>query len=372
MTTRRWFYLAALLAAHGMSIATARADFFAQTNLASDVPGLAAHTDPNLKNPWGISQSATSPFWVSNQVSGNSTLYNTSGTPQALVVTIPNAGAPPSTGPTGQVFNTTSDFLLGNGQKALFMFANLDGSISGWNGGLGTNAQLAVTTTDASSFTGLALANTGSASFLYAANDGLGRIDAFNGTFGKATLAGNFTDPNLPAGFTPYNIQNINGTLYVTYENQQTGGGVVNAFDLNGNFLHRVAANGAAGPLMSPWGLAIAPAGFGTLGGDLLVGNETDGHISIFNPTTGTFLGQISDVNGNPITNTGLWGLTFGNGGNGGDPHTLYFNAGINGEVDGLFGALTAVPEPGSVVLLGVGGLLVLAARRRFGNPIAA
>jgi uncharacterized protein (TIGR03118 family) len=339
----------------------AQADFFFQTNLVSSIPGLATFTDPNLKNPWGISYSPTSPFWVSDQVTGKATLYNSIGQPQALVVTIPSVGA--TSGPTGQVFNPTNDFALSTGGKALFLFANLDGSISGWNGAQGTLAQVVASTPDAV-FTGLALGNNGSGNFLYAANEENG-INVFNATFGATTLAGSFTDPNLPAGFTPYNIQNINNTLYVTYENETSGGGVINKFDLNGNFLGRLTANPDGGPLDAPWGLALAPAGFGPFGGALLVGNEDDGHINAFNPVTGAFLGTLLDAADNPIANTGLWGLIFGNGGNGGDPNTLYIAAGIADETEGLFAAITAVPEPASSLLFLLGALALAATRRR-------
>jgi uncharacterized protein (TIGR03118 family) len=332
---------------------------FVQTNLVSDIPNLAATTDPDLKNPWGISFSPTSPFWVSDQVTGLATLYNGSGTKQGLVVTIPGGN------PTGQVFNSTaSDFKLSNNAKATFLFATLGGFIAGWNGG--TAAQVQVTTAGAA-YTGLALANNGSGNFLYAANGAGNRIDVFSGTFAPSTPSGSFTDPNLPALFTPYNIQNLNGILYVTYENETQGGGVVDAFDANGNLIRRVTANGAGGPLESPWGLALAPAGFGPFGGALLVGNEDDGRISAFNPTTGAFLGQLLDVNGVPIANTGLWGLAFGTGGNGFNPNTLYFAAGIEDEVHGLFGSISVAPEPASALLLGIGmlGLLGYQARRR-------
>lgn len=331
-----------------------------QTNLVSDVPGLAANTDPNLKNPWGISFGPTSPFWVSDQVTGVATLYNGSGTPQSLIVTIPGGN------PTGQVFNSTADFTLSAGGKALFLFATLDGNIAGWNSSLGTTAQTMVLGGPGTVYTGLALANNGAGNFLYAANNAGGTIHVFDSTFTPTTLAGSFTDPGLPAGYTPYNIQNLGGTLYVTYENESLGGGVVDAFDVNGNFVRRISANGAGGPLEAPWGLALAPAGFGEFGGALLVGNEDDGRISAFDPTTGAFLGQLLDENGQPIANTGLWGLTFGNGVSGGDMDTLYFAAGINEEVNGLFGSirpLAAVPELPSLALLGMSGMSVLAWR---------
>jgi uncharacterized protein (TIGR03118 family) len=342
----------------------AQADFFFQQhNLVSSIPGLADFTDPNLKNPWGVSHSATSPFWVSNQVTGTATLYNSIGQPLPLVVDIPSAGTPG--GPTGQVFNPTTDFVLSNGTQAFFLFANLNGTISGWNPGAGTTALVAATTPDAV-YTGLALTSNASGNFLYAANEEAGTIDVFNSLFATVTLAGAFTDPTLPAGFTPYNIQAIGGTLYVTYENEVAGGGVINAFDTDGNFLRRVTSNSDGGPLDAPWGLALAPAGFGPFGGALLVGNEDDGHINAFDPMTGDFLGTLTDAAHNPIANTGLWGLIFGNGGNGGDPNVLYFAAGIEDETEGLFGAIRVVfvPEPASPLLVLFGALAMVAALR--------
>ena len=362
---RRLALTASALVLTGSIAGVARADFrFNQINLVSDTPGLAAHTDPNLINPWGISSSPASPFWVSNQGSGTSTLYNSAGVPQSLVVTVPQVGASPPHGPTGQVFNNTTDFALSAGGKALFLFASLDGSISGWNASKGTTAEIKVTPTSPTTYTGLAIGNNGVGNFLYAADDRNGKIDVFNGTFGAASLAGKFTDPNLPTGFNPHNIQNLGGTLFVAYENSTTGGGVVDAFDLSGNFLRRISANGANGPLQTPWGLAIAPASFGSLGGALLVGNEDLGTINGFNPTTGAFLGTVLGLDGNPLVNVGLWGLKFGNGGNGGSPDTLYFAAGLTGEVHGLLGAIVPVPEPSSIALILAGAGVVLAGTR--------
>jgi uncharacterized protein (TIGR03118 family) len=346
--------------------AAVRADLiYVEKNLVSSVQGMAPNFDPNLQNPWGVSFSATSPFWVSNQITGNSTLYNASGVPQSLVVTIPGGN------PTGQVFNSTaSDFALPVGGKAAFIFATLDGTIAGWNGGSGTTAQIAATENGAS-YTGLALANNGTGNFLYAANDGQGKIDVFNSTFHLTTLAGSFTDPNLPTGYTPYNIQNLGGKLYVAYENSNGDGGAVDVFDTNGNFLQRISSNAAGGPLSHPWGMALAPAGFGKFGGDLLVGNEGTGAIDAFNPTTGHFDGamQIFDANGNPFNiGFGLWALNFGIGGSNGNPNTLYFAAGINNETGGLLGAIAAIPEPSTFALLVVGAIpagIVVHLRRR-------
>jgi uncharacterized protein (TIGR03118 family) len=339
---------------------------YVQTNLVSSVPGLAPVTDPLLTNPWGLAFPPTGPFWIANQISSRATVYNGSGQPfpvgNPLVVTVAsNAGA----GPTGQVFNPTTDFQISPGVPATFIFANLDGSISGWNGALGNNTLLAVSPSPANVYTGLARGNNGSGNFLYAANHATGNIDVFNATFGSGGLGGTFTDPNLPAGFTPHNVQNLGGTVYVAYENPNTSAGIVDAFDQNGNIIRRVTASAL---LNSPWGLALAPAGFGQLAGALLVGNEGNGQINGFDPITGQFRGQVVDSMGNPIVNEGLWALTFGNGGLGGDPNTLYFTAGIRAEQQGLFGAISAVPEPALVVLLGAAGLTAVCVSSRKRN----
>ena len=311
-------------------------------------------TDPNLVNPWGISSSAASPFWVANNGTGVSTLYNGAGQPfpvaSPLVVTIPppSGGTGPAT-PTGQVFNGTSAF---NGD--LFIFATEDGTIAGWRGALGTTAELLVDNSAAGAvYKGLALGIVAGHSYLYAANFRNGTIDVFRGDAGAPFLPGNFIDPNLPAGYAPFNIQNLGGSLYVTYALQDAakhddvpgpGHGYVNVFDLNGNLQRRLISQG---PLNSPWGLALAPAKFGAFSNDLLVGNFGDGTINAFDPLTGNLLGTVKDSRGNPIVIDGLWSLIFGNGGNGGEPNRLYFTAGPGGELHGLFGSLapaTLVP----------------------------
>ena len=338
---------------------------FAQTNLVSDIPGMAARTDPNLKNPWGIATSATSPFWISDNGTGVSTLYNTAGVPQALVVTIPKLGGGVSA-PTGQVFNGTSSVFNGD----LFIFATEDGTIAGWRGALGTTAEiLSNSAAGGAVFKGLAIGTTANGTYLYAADFANGKIAVLPGGAAPA-LSGTFTDPTLPSGFAPFNIQNLNGQLYVTYAKKAPGSnddqagpgnGYVSVFDLNGNFQKRLISNG---PLNSPWGLAIAPATFGTLGGDLLVGNFGDGTINAFDPT-GAFLGTLSDATGNPLVNDGLWGLKFGNGGNGGRTWSLYITAGLNGEENGLFAQVDAVPEPGTWGLLAGGALVLTMLKRR-------
>jgi len=343
---------------------------FAQTNLVSNVPGLAANFDANLRNPWGVSHSATSPFWVSNQASNNSTLYNAASVPQALVVTVPPI-APPPTGPTGQVNNSFgAGNFVENGAPAVFIFATLAGSIDAWNGSNGTTAAI-VASTPGAVYTGLAIGTNGTANFLYAANFGGGHVDVFNSSFAPTTLAGSFVDPNLPAGYVPYNIQNIGGKLYVEYAQvdpitheaaEGAGLGVVNVFDTNGNFLQRIHSGGQ---LNAPWGIAIAPAGFGEFGGDILVGNFGDGTINAFDPITGNYVGTLRDASGNPIVNDSLWALDFRAPGSGFDPNTLFITAGINDEADGLFASIRAVPEPAAMALFALGLLGVAGIARR-------
>jgi uncharacterized protein (TIGR03118 family) len=326
---------------------------FYQVNLTSDVPGLAPNLDPNLKNPWGFSFSATSPFWVSNQVTGTSTLYNAFGVPNALVVSIPPT---PGGGPTGQVFAGGQGFVMkGGAGNATFVFATLDGTIDAWNGG--TTAQVQAMTTTGAVYTGLAIAG----SNLYAADTRNNKIDVFSNTFDPKTVSGNFVDPNVPAGFTPYNIQTVDGKLYVEYSKRDTPGGYIGVFDLNGNFLMHLSDS----HFDEPWGITLAPTTFGEFGGMLLVGNEGNGMINAFDPLTGMFMGTLSDGAGHPIVNDGLWAIGFRAPGGTFDPNALYFVAGINDENDGLFGEIKVAPEPSTLVLFGLGSLTMLV-RRRF------
>jgi uncharacterized protein (TIGR03118 family) len=347
---------------------------YVQTDLVSDIAGLATITDPNLVNPWGVSHAPTSPFWISDQNTGLATLYNVpTGGPvsqASLIVSIPMTGPPQ--GPTGQVFNNTSLFPVG-AAPATFIFANLNGTISAWNGAAGTTAQIQATTAGAV-YTGLTLLGTQ----LYAANNAQNRIDVFNGSFSPINLPGGFVDPNLPAGFVPFNVQNIGGKIYVTYAPAgrpaqiaaTPGMGVVNVFDGNGFLLQRlITGSPLTSPLASPWGITLAPLSFGPFGGDLLVGNFSfaASEINAFDPTTGAFLGTIPIDPGNGQTAGGLWSLAFGNAGNNGDPNTLFFTDGINGELGGLFGSIRAVPEPSTwaMLLLGFAGIGFMAYRRK-------
>jgi uncharacterized protein (TIGR03118 family) len=367
----------ALLTAAG----TARAGIYVQTNLVSDIPGMAPNRDPNLQNAWGLSFSTTSPFWVSDQAanfngSGAASVYKVSDTQiptstgPLLTVGVTNQGnAPPNpnttNGPTGQVNTTapgittssTSDFQL-NGARAAFIFANLDGSISGWNGGTHSTIE---STVAGASFTGLAIGNTSTgAAQLYAADQNSGKIDVFNS---KWQMTGAFSDPKFatfPTGYAAFNVQNLNvngtQTLFATFANQSTSGGIVDEFTTNGTFIKTLISDTAGVNLAAPWGMAIAPAGWGKFGGDLLVGNDNAGangltEINAYNLTSGAFVGTLTLANGQPFSASGLWALSFGNGAGAGSTDTLFFNSGPNNNADGLFGAISSVPEPSSAVL---------------------
>jgi uncharacterized protein (TIGR03118 family) len=342
---------------------------FLQTNLVSDVPGLAQQFDPNLVNPWGISQAPGGPFWVSDNGTGLSTLYDTNGVPQSLIVTIPPpAGSPDGTlaTPTGQVFvgdlgsfrvSQTVDGTTTSG-NSVFIFATEDGTISAWSPAVdGTHAILEVDNSAKPSadrgavYKGLAVGTDARGNpLLYAANFRAGTIDVYDSNFEHVLLDGRFRDPQVPKGFAPFNIKELNGKLYVTYAKQNAdkhddvaglGNGFVDVFSNDGVLEQHLAAGGV---LNSPWGLVIAPQDFGKFGGALLVGNFGDGLIHAFDPNTGQLLGTLKDADGEAIRIDGIWGLKVGTGGNGGDPNKVYFTAGIDGEAHGLFGSLEATP----------------------------
>ncbi len=361
---------------------TARAgDVYVQTNLVSDGTVPNTKIDPNLLGAWGMSFSTTSPVWVSAQDanfngSGAASVYKVSDTliPTSsgplLTVGVTNQGnAPPSgpamtNGPTGEVSTTapgittsaTADFQL-NGARAAFVFANLDGSISGWNGGASSTI---TATVGGASFTGLAIANSSTGPQLYAADQNSGNIDVFNN---KWQMTGSFTDPNFakfPTGYAAFNVQMlmVNGAqvLFVTYANQSTSGGIVDEFTPNGTFIKTLISDTAGVNLNAPWGLAVAPVGWGQFGGDLLVGNNNANsagltEINAYNLTTGAFDGTLTLTNGQPFSITELWAIGFGNGAGAGSTNTLLFTAGLDNNAGGLLGSISAVPEPSSAVL---------------------
>ena len=342
------------LGAIGIEPASAQ-NAFVQSNLVSNLPGLAAITDTNLVNPWGIAFSATSPFWIADSGVGLSTVYKSTGAVQSLVVTIPPpAGQSGPAAPTGMIANAAPGFLGTGSAAARFIFSTEDGTISAWSAG--TAAELKVDSSAANAvFKGLAAGASGGTNFLYAADFHNTRIAVFDTNYAAVTLAGNFSDPNLPPGYAPFGIQNLNGKLYVAYALQDAdqhddvpgpGHGYVDVFDTAGRLLQRLVTQSV---LNSPWGIAQAPLGFGPFAGDLLIGNFGDGRINAFDPQTGEWQGALQDGNGGTFAQPGLWGLAFGNGQNGGGTGTLYFTAGINHEADGLFGSLTPI-HPGATL----------------------
>jgi uncharacterized protein (TIGR03118 family) len=343
-----------------LSPALLSADPYFQTNLTSDVPGLANVTDPNLVNPWGMAFSATSPFWVADQGVALSTLYNGTGAITPIVVSIPGGPTPPF-GPTGVVNNSTTGFALPGGAAAHFIFDTLNGTIAAWASG---TAATTMVTTPGAIYTGLALGASGGNSYLYAANS-IGSINVFDSSFNNVTattFAGKFVDPSIPAGYVPYNIQLIGSNLYVTYADLLAHGvpapgstGYVDVYDTSGNLLQQLVAGGA---LDAPWGITLAPAGFGAFGNDILVGNFGNGEIDAYNATTGAYKGTIDGENGMPLVNQDLWALDFRTGGaSSTSPNALYFTAGIDNQTEGLFGEIAPTPEPAPILLAGLGVL---------------
>jgi len=359
----------------GLGLASsARAQQFIPTYLVTDNQSASAAqiTDSGSTNSWGISLSATSPFWVSANGSGVANVYTVNATTNVtskngITVSIPGDGSV-----TGQVNNSNSAAFNADN----FLFVSEDGTISGWRGALGTmgTAETFVMASTANVYKGVAEVTSGTTSYLYAANfrnDSIDVLSVVNSAVTTPILTGNFADPNIPAGYAPFNIQNLGGNLYVTYALQDAakhddvagpGHGFVDVFDTEGNLLKRVASQGT---LNSPWGLAIAPSSFGSFAGDLLVGNFGDGTINAFNLSNDSFVGQLQGTGGQPLSIDGLWGLTVGNDHSGGSSSKLYFAAGPNNESNGLFGVISPVPEPSTLALLAVGAMGFVAFGRR-------
>jgi len=334
---------------------------YTRVNLVSDIAGVARFADSHLVNPWGLAFGPTTPFWVADNNGNVATVYNGRGQAfpvvSPLVVTIPAPGSPTGGTPTGLVFNGTGQFVISSNTKSgspPFLFSSEDGTILGWSPAVSpTSAVIAKDNSGSGAvYKGLAIAATPKGNFLYVTNFHAGMVEVYDKDFHQVNT---FTDPNVDMNFAPFGIQNIGGQLFVTFALQELpdkhddhagpGNGFVDVFATDGSLLRRFASHGT---LNSPWGLALAPEGFGKFSRDLLVGNFGDGRINAFHVGSGEFQGQLTDPEGNPLTINGLWALQFGNGSrNGGSHHTLFFTAGIADESHGLFGFINAGHEEG-------------------------
>ncbi|QDE67945.1 TIGR03118 family protein [Myxococcus xanthus] len=330
---------------------------YTQRNLVANSPALGAeHVDPHLVNAWGLAFNPMGVSWVANEGTGTSTLYDGNGVQQPLIVGIP---APPgvteSGEPTGVVFNGSEAFVVtgtGVSGPARFIFATEEGVLAAWAPAVDEASAKIVADNSAmgSVYKGLAMAGTGADAMLYAADFRNNRIDVFNSSFTPMPMPGAFADPSLPAGYAPFNIQDIGGTLYVSYAQQDeersddvpgVGAGYINAFDMNGQLLRRFASQGA---LNAPWGMALAPAGFGQFSNHLLVGNFGDGAINAYDPASGAWAGALTRPDGQPLKVDGLWSLHFGTGVQGLPAEALFFTAGPADEEQGLYGRLDMAP----------------------------
>jgi uncharacterized protein (TIGR03118 family) len=320
------------------------------TALVSDGAVPAAHTDANLKNPWGVAFNPKGFVWVADNGTNVATLYDGNGVPQSLVVTIPD-GKNGSASPTGIVFNGTQSFtVLENGKSgaAAFIFAGEGGTITAWAPSVGpTNAFVMYDDgTGGAVYKGLALAAMNGNNFLYATDFHNNKIDVFNTNFTKVAMRGNFTDPAIPAGFAPFGIQAISSNLFVTYAMQDAakhddvagaGLGMIDVYDTAGNLKQRFATGGS---LNAPWGIAQAPGNFGSMSGAILIGNFGDGTINAFNASSGQSIGPLNGPNGGPVAEHGMWGIAFGNDLSNQPSNTLFFAAGPNDEADGVYGRI--------------------------------
>jgi uncharacterized protein (TIGR03118 family) len=357
------------------SMNSASGTTFADTALVSnkaEVIATAATIDANLQNPWGIAFAPGAPFWISDNNSNLTTLYSGAGAQETQGVTgsaqtgiaIPASAAGVPSNPTGQIFNGTGGFLIptSKGQEtALFIFDGEGGLISAWAQDSGATAVTAyddgiVNAANHAVYKGLAIGSVSGATYLYATDLHNNKVDVFDTNFSKpAAMQGKFVDPGIPSGFVPFGITALNGQLYVTFAKQDSamhdeitgaGLGYVDIFDFSGNLVEQFAS---AGALNAPWGIAIAPAGFGSLQGDVLIGNFGDGKINIFAPngtSLATFKGALMAGNGQPLTFPGLWALTFGNGDADKPAATLFYTAGFASQIDGVFGSITASIAP--------------------------
>jgi uncharacterized protein (TIGR03118 family) len=348
--------LCVLLLSVGATLAApalAQVSTYSVQNLVSDGSIPANFTDPNLKNGWGVAFNPTAYVWVSNNHTGTSTLYDGTGLPQSLVVTIPPAPGGTMGSPTGLVYNGSADLVVTNGTlsgPSRFIFCTEDGTISGWAPNVDRlNAFIAVNNPGAN-YKGLAIATSAAGTRLYAADFHNGRIDVFDKAFAPVVLPNAFVDKRIPSRYAPFNITAIGGKLYVAYAKRDRalqdevagpGLGFVDVFDTDGKRLMRLVKHTG---LNAPWGMAMATANFGQFSNALLVGNFGDGTVSAYDPATGAMLGQLSNANGMPLKVDGLWGMQFGNGFNGQGKDSLYFAAGPYGENGGLYGSISVAP----------------------------
>ena len=312
------------------------------TNLVSNQVGQAKHTDPLLVNAWGLAYGPGGPFWISDEGTGWSTLYTGGGLKQGLEVVVPSASGKGPGSPTGIVYNgsTTGEFSV-QGWQAFFIFATLDGTISGWAPQSNPNQAIIAVNTPGAVYTGLAITNNPSGNFLFAADSANNKIDMYDGNF---TLVNSFTDATVPAGFAPFGIQDINGLVFVSFASQSgASGGYIDIYSEGGVFLKRLTQ---AGPLNQPWGFAAAPKNFGVLSNTLLISNNINKNstINAFNALTGQFVGTVSDTNGKAIKIDQLWGIEFGGGtANNGATNELFFTAGPSNNLAGTFGSISVV-----------------------------
>jgi uncharacterized protein (TIGR03118 family) len=332
-----WLGLALMLVS---TTALAQYTHYQAGALDSNLSGKAKNIDPLLVNGWGLAYAPGGPFWVSDEGTGWSTIYDGMGNPQALQVIVPSANSTSTGSPTGIVANPSGTDFPVQGWASVFLFATLDGTISGWapQSNL-TEAIIAVNNSSSNaSYTGLAVTNKPSGNSLFAADINNNKVDIYDANF---NFVSSFTDAHLPAGFAPFGIQDINGQLYVTFAPASGAlGGLVDIFNEDGTFVKRLIQGS---PLNQPWGIALAPNNFGPLSNTLLVSNNINngGTINGFNPTTGAFVGTIMNAAGKPIFIDQLWGIEFGGGTSAnGQTNWLYFTAGPNGNTNGLFGII--------------------------------
>ncbi len=313
------------------------AQSYTAINLVSNLTGKTKHTDPLLANPWGLAYGPGGAFWISDEASGWSTLYDGSGNPQSLQVIVPPTSGTGAGLPTGIVYNGSTEFTI-DSWTSVFIFATLDGTISGWSGFEPSTTLIAVRAAGAS-YTGLAITSYTSGNHIYAADAANNKVDMYDGNF---NLVSSFTDPTTPMGFAPFGIQDLEGQVYVAYAAQNGGaGGFISVFGEDGTFVKRLVQNKV---LNQAWGMAVAPKDFGTFSGALLVTNNTSaGNINAFNFKTGKMLGTLMNAKGKAIAINGIWGIEFGGGSTlNGKTNQLFYTAGPN-DTNGYFGAITFV-----------------------------